>query len=83
MSFPEVFELPATLDMTTAACAIGVHVNTAYKLAQRNEFPCRIWRLGWRYRVPTMELMKAMGIESCPVDIADVDNGADFAGSID
>lgn len=79
MTFPELFQLPATVDLATAAHALGVHVNTAYKLVRRDAFPCRVLRLGWRYRVPTRALMRAIGIEEIPIRLGDVNRGAEFA----
>jgi len=79
VTFPELFQLPATIDLATAASAIGICVNTAYKLIQRDKFPCTVLRPGWRYRVPTMALMKALGIDCMPVRLDDVDGGAEFA----
>lgn len=79
MTFPELFRLPATVDLATAAKALGVHVNTAYKLLRRDAFPCPVLRLGWRYRVPTRALLLALRIEEIPVRLDDVVAGADFA----
>lgn len=78
MTFPELFRLPATVDLTTAAKALGIHVNTAYKLLRRDAFPCPVLRLGWRYRVPTRALLLALRIEEIPVRFDDVAAGADF-----
>jgi len=77
MTFPELFRLPATVDLTTAATALGIHVNTAYKLVQQGTFPCPVLRIGWRHRVPTRALMRALGIDEIPVHPEDVGLGAD------
>ncbi|WP_158895147.1 helix-turn-helix domain-containing protein [Amycolatopsis anabasis] len=79
LTFPELFQLPATVDLTTAADAMGISANTAYKLIKREEFPCTVLRPGWHYRVPTMALMKALEVENLPIHLDDVDSGADFA----
>lgn len=79
MTFPELFRLPATVDMRTAARALGIHVNTAYKLVGRDAFPCAVLRVGWRHRVPTRALMLALHISEIPVHLDDVVGGADFA----
>lgn len=79
MTFPELFRLPATIDLTTAAKALGIHVNTAYKLARRDAFPCPVLRLGWQYRVPTKALLFALHIDEIPVRSDDVVTGADLA----
>ena len=80
LTFPELFGLPAVIDLATAARAVGIHVNTAYKLVKRGEFPCTVLRPGYRYRVPTIGLMKALEIEQIPVYLDDADRGAAFAG---
>lgn len=82
LTFPELFGLPTVLDLTTAARAIGVSVNTAYKLVKQGGFPCTVLRPGYRYRVPTASLMKAIGVEHMPVYLDDVEHGAVFAGRL-
>jgi hypothetical protein len=79
MTFPELFRLPATIDLTTAAKAFGIHVNTAYRLARQDTFPCPVLRVGWQYRVPTKALLRALRIDEIPVMRNDVVTGADFA----
>jgi hypothetical protein len=82
LTFPELFCLPATVDLTTAAHAIGISLGTAYKLVHRDVFPCAVLRPGWRYRVPTMALMRALDIDALPVHLDDVESGADFAARL-
>lgn len=79
VTFPELFGLPTVVDLATAANAVGVSIGTAYRLVHRDRFPCVVMRPGWRYRVPTLELMKALGVGSLPVYTDDVELGADFA----
>lgn len=79
LTFPELFDMPVVLDLATAARAIGVSVNTAYRLAGAGRFPCPVMRPGWCYLVPTLPLMKALGIENAPMYLDDVESGADFA----
>lgn len=83
MTFPELFRLPATVDLTTAARALGIHVSTAYQLIQRAAFPCPVLRLGSRHRVPTKALLSTLHIDQVPVHLDDVVNGADFAARFD
>jgi hypothetical protein len=52
LTFPELFALPVTVDLTTAARALGISKNTAYRLISRNAFPCTITRPTHRYRIP-------------------------------
>jgi excisionase family DNA binding protein len=46
-----------------AAQALGVGRCVAYDLVKRGEFPVRVLRLGSKYRIPTEELLKYLGIE--------------------
>ena len=43
----------ATVDLMTAAAALGLGRTKAYELARREQFPCRVIRIGEVYRVPT------------------------------
>jgi hypothetical protein len=63
MSTDELHALPATVDLTTAARALGCGRSLAYDLARRGQFPCRILRLGRRCLVPTADLLRTLGIE--------------------
>jgi excisionase family DNA binding protein len=62
MSRAELLALPVTVDIGTAARALGLGRSTAYELARRGDFPCRVLRLGSSYRVPTAELLRVLGI---------------------
>jgi hypothetical protein len=42
-----------TVDLMTAAAALGLGRTKAYELARRAQFPCRVIRIGEVYRVPT------------------------------
>lgn len=75
LTFPEVFGLPLTVDLGTAARAFGICRGTAYRLVARNAFPCPVLRLGWRYRVPTTGLLGALGIDRSPVRSVDLLTG--------
>lgn len=59
----ELLALPVVIDITTAARALGLGRSTAYELARRGEFPCRVLRIGSSYRVPTADLLRILGIE--------------------
>jgi excisionase family DNA binding protein len=59
----ELLALPVVVDVPTAARALGLGRSTAYELARRGEFPCRVLRVGSSYRVPTAGLMRVLGIE--------------------
>ncbi|GAB2698454.1 helix-turn-helix domain-containing protein [Kitasatospora kifunensis] len=79
LSFGEAFDLPLAVDLRTAARAFGLCPATAYKLIHQGVFPCLVLRLGWQYRIPTADLLRALGIEERPVYPADLRAGADFA----
>ncbi|MEV5239715.1 hypothetical protein AB0K89_11465 [Streptomyces cinnamoneus] len=57
-------------------------MSTAYRLAGRGSFPCELLRPGHRYVVPTAPLMRALGIEECPVYADDLATGADNEAEI-
>ncbi|GAA1875233.1 helix-turn-helix transcriptional regulator [Actinomadura bangladeshensis] len=52
----ELAELPAVVDIPTAARALGLSRTYAYQLAKRDQFPCKVIRIGICYRVPTAAL---------------------------
>lgn len=52
----------ATVDLMTAARALGVGRTKAYELARRNEFPCRVIRIDDAYRIPTPGLLELLGV---------------------
>ncbi|MER5771056.1 helix-turn-helix domain-containing protein [Streptomyces sp. NPDC001985] len=67
-----MFELPVCVDLRTAARAFGVCSTTAYRLIHRGDFPCLVLRVGRGYRIPTHELMRALGIHERPVYSVDL-----------
>ena len=54
----------ATVDLTTAACDLGLGRTKAYELARNDEFPCRLIRIGGIYRVPTAGLLELLGVSA-------------------
>lgn len=82
VTFPELFQLPTVVDLSTAGKAVGVSIGTAYKLVHHGKFPCPVIRLGHRYKVPTTGLMKALGIDLVAVDPQDVAKGSAFAARV-
>ena len=46
----------------TAARALGLGRAKAYELARRQQFPCRVIRIGETYRVPTVGLLELLGL---------------------
>jgi hypothetical protein len=63
MSLAELRALPLMVDVSTAARALGLSRSTGYELARRGEFPCRVLHIGSSYRVPTVELLRILGID--------------------
>jgi excisionase family DNA binding protein len=59
----EILALPVVIDVTTAARALGLGRSTAYELARRDDFPCRVIRVGSSYRIPTADLLRVLGID--------------------
>lgn len=53
----EIRAWPATVDLTTAAPALGISRSYAYELARRDELPCRVLKVGTRLRVVTSSLL--------------------------
>jgi hypothetical protein len=56
----------ATVDLMTAAAALGLGRTRAYQLALRDQFPCRVIRIGDTYRVPTPGLLELLGVTAEP-----------------
>ncbi|GAA0400672.1 helix-turn-helix domain-containing protein [Micromonospora gifhornensis] len=63
LSRDELLQLPAMIDLATAARALGIGRTKAYELAKIGEFPCPVLRIGTSYRVRTADLLKLIGIE--------------------
>lgn len=71
MTVEELKALPVTVDLVTAGRAFGVSRTKAHQLAKSGEFPCPVLRLGNKYRVPRAGLLRALGIEDEPPNIAE------------
>ena len=52
----------ATVDLMTAAAALGLGRTKAYELARLGRFPCRVIRIGEVYRIPTPGLLELLGV---------------------
>ncbi|MEU2366978.1 helix-turn-helix domain-containing protein [Streptomyces noursei] len=76
-----MFDLPVAVDLRTAARALGIASTTAYRLIREDEFPCPVLRVGRKYRIPTTELMRALGIEDRPVYSVDLELDTDSPGA--
>jgi predicted DNA-binding transcriptional regulator AlpA len=62
MTRSELLALPVAIDQPPAARALGLSRSTAYELARRRAFPCRVLQVGSSYRVPTADLLQVLGI---------------------
>ncbi len=58
----ELYDLPAAVDLMTAARALHMGRTTACKLTRSGQFPCRLLRHGGTYRVATAELLELLGV---------------------
>jgi hypothetical protein len=69
MTRKELLALPVTVDLRTAAKALSIGYGLAQRIAQADEFPCQVQRLGRQYRVVTQGpngLLAACGITDQP-----------------
>lgn len=63
MKRDELLQLPALVDLPTAARALGLGRTKAYDLAKRGGFPCPLLRVGASYRVRAADLLELAGVE--------------------
>lgn len=67
MGVEELLALPATVNVVTAARALGISPNKAYQLIRDGQFPVRTLPLGGTVRVPTAALWNALGVDGSTV----------------
>lgn len=70
MTRAELLALPVAVDLATAGRALGLGRTKAHELVRSGEFPCVVLRLGKAYRVPTADLLAALGERPDPGDAA-------------
>jgi hypothetical protein len=63
MTPAELAALPVSVDLETAGRAFGMGRTKAHELARQQEFPCRVLRVGKKYRVPRSALFEALGLD--------------------
>jgi len=68
MTIDELLALPVSVDLTTAGRAFGLGRTKAFELASHDEFPCRVLRVGKKYRVPRSAILEALGIDLALAD---------------
>lgn len=67
LTMEELFALPPSVDIITAGRAFGIGRTKAHELARTQDFPCKVLRLGTRYRVPRSAIFEALGIDPAAV----------------
>jgi len=68
MTREELLELPAVVDVATAAQVLGVGRSCAYEMVRTGGWPTPVLRLGRLIRVPTAPLLELLGVEVVSVD---------------
>ncbi|MGW4690922.1 DNA-binding protein [Kitasatospora cineracea] len=63
MTLQEVLGLPVTINVVTAARALGTGPNTAYEAIRNGNFPLDVITVGGSRRVLTASLWKLLGVE--------------------
>ncbi|MGW4505803.1 DNA-binding protein [Streptomyces sp. NPDC004436] len=63
MTLEELLALPPTVNVSTAARALGIGVHKAYALIRSGDFPVRTLPLGGTTRVPAAALWRVLGVE--------------------
>lgn len=58
----ELLALPAAVPLETGNRALGIGRTQGYALAKRDEYPCKLLRLGGTYRVITASLLDVLGV---------------------
>lgn len=62
MTDDELRALPVSVDLARAGRAFGLGRTKAFELAKQGRFPCRVIRVGEKYRVPRSAIFEALGI---------------------
>ncbi|MFC4512292.1 DNA-binding protein [Streptomyces ehimensis] len=63
MSWEELRELPPLVNVVTAARALGVGRDKAYRMVKDGQFPARTLSLGSVTKVSTASLWELLGVE--------------------
>ncbi len=62
MNRTELAALPAVVDVSTAAQALGLGKTAAYELIRCGQWPTPVLRLGKSIRIPTAPLLALLGL---------------------
>ena len=63
MTPAELLALPVSVDLATAGRAFGLGRTKAFELAKQNQFPCRVLKVGEKYRVPRSAIFETLGLD--------------------
>ena len=63
MNHLELSELPAVVDLATAAAILSIGRTSAYELVRTGCWPTPVLRLGSRIRIPTAPLLQLVGVQ--------------------
>ena len=62
LTLAQLAQLPASVSLLEAARALGIGRTSAYELARNGGFPCPLIKVGALYRVPTVGLLRLLGL---------------------
>ena len=62
MNRQELTDLPAVVDLPTAAAVLGLSRTAAYELVRVGGWPTPVFRLGRLIRVPTAPMLALLGL---------------------
>lgn len=62
MSRDQLLALPVSVDLETGNRALGIGRSKGYELAKRDQYPCKVLRVGSGYRVVTADLLNLLGL---------------------
>ncbi len=63
MTREELLQLPAVVDVPTAAEVLGVGRSCAYELVRSGDWPTPVLRFGRLIRVPSAPLLELLGVD--------------------
>lgn len=63
MTMDQLLALPVSVDLVTAGRAFGFGRSKAFELVKAGDFPCRVIRVGVRFRVPRSALFEVLGVK--------------------
>ena len=69
MTMEDLLALPVTIDLRTAARALGIGKNAAYEMAAAGTFPCPVQRYGQQYRMTRPHLFTYLGLDPAMVTL--------------